>query len=100
MLPIRILLIDDHALFRTGLRMVLNAGIENLEISEAASLEEAMRSMMELPAVVLLDIKLQGLNGLEGIALLERKWPQTAVIVLSSDCTSSTARLALERGAV
>jgi DNA-binding NarL/FixJ family response regulator len=100
MLPIRILLIDDHALFRTGLRMVLNAGIESLEMSEAASLEEAMRGMMEPPAVVLLDIKLQGLNGLEGIALLERKWPQTAVIVLSSDCTSSTARLALERGAV
>ena len=100
MLPIGILLIDDHALFRTGLRMVLNSGIENLEMAEAGSLEEAMRSTMEPPAVVLLDIKLQGLNGLEGIALLGRKWPQAAVVVLSSDSTSLTVRLALERGAV
>ena len=96
----RILLIDDHALFRTGLRMVLNAGIENLDVSEAASVEEATHSTMPSPAVILLDIKLQGLNGLEGIAVLERRWPQAVVIVLSSDSSSSTVRLALERGAI
>ena len=100
MLPTRILLIDDHALFRTGLRMVLEAGLENLEMAEAGSLEEALRGTTEPPAVVLLDIKLQGLNGLEGIALLGRKWPQAAVVVLSSDSASPTVRLALERGAV
>jgi DNA-binding NarL/FixJ family response regulator len=100
MLPSRILLIDDHALFRTGLRMVLDAGIESLQMTEAASLEEAMCVTMEPPAVVLLDIKLQGLNGLEGIALLARKWPTTAIVVLSSEAASPTIRLALERGAV
>jgi DNA-binding NarL/FixJ family response regulator len=100
MLPTKILLIDDHVLFRTGLRMVLNAGIENLQMWEASSLEEAMGGPIEPPIVVLLDIKLQGLNGLEGIALLKRKWPQTAIVVLSSDSASSTVRSALERGAV
>ena len=100
MLPTRILLIDDHVLFRTGLRMVLNAGIENLQMWEASSLEDAMGGPIEPPIVVLLDIKLQGLNGLEGIALLKRKWPQAAIVILSSDSTSSTVRSALERGAV
>jgi len=99
MLPPRILLIDDHALFRCGLRMVLAAGIADLEASEAASLEEAMRSPMEDPALVLLDIQLQGLNGLEGIALVKRKWPEAVVVILSSDIAHHNIRLALDRGA-
>ncbi|CAN7434698.1 MULTISPECIES: response regulator [unclassified Variovorax] len=100
MLPPRILLIDDHALFRCGLRMVLAAGIADLEVAEAASLEEAMRSPMEGPALVLLDIQLHGLNGLEGIALVKRKWPEAAVVILSSDVAHHNVRLALERGAL
>jgi DNA-binding NarL/FixJ family response regulator len=100
MSPAKILLIDDHVLFRTGLRMVLNASIENLQMEEAGSLEEATRTITEPPRVVLLDIKLQGLNGLDGIALLNHKWPQAAVVVLSSDAASSTVRSALARGAV
>ena len=100
MSPPRILLIDDHVLFRAGLRMVLNAGLENLQMAEAGSLEQALRDTIEPPAIVLLDLKLQGLNGLEGMGLLRRKWPQAAVVVLSSDSTSSTVRSALGRGAV
>lgn len=100
MLPPRILLIDDHALFRCGLRMVLAAGIADLEVAEAASLEEAMRSPMEGPALVLLDIQLHGLSGLEGIALVKRKWPEAAVVILSSDVAHQNVRLALERGAL
>ena len=99
MLPARILLIDDHALFRCGLHMVLAAGIPGLEVAEAASLEEAMHCAMAPPALVLLDVHLQGLNGIEGIALVKRKWPGAAVIMLSSQAESQTIALALERGA-
>ncbi len=99
MLPPRILLIDDHALFRRGLRMVLDAEIASLEVAEAASLEEAMQSPMDDPALVLLDIQLHGLNGLEGIALVRRRWPQARVVILSSDASPQKVRLALERGA-
>ncbi|MGJ7511586.1 response regulator [Variovorax sp. GT1P44] len=99
MLPARILLIDDHALFRCGLRMVLTSGIPELEVAEAASLEEAMRSPMVEPALVLLDIQLHGLNGLEGIALVKRKWPEAAVVILSSDAGPHNVRMARERGA-
>ncbi len=99
MLPAHILLIDDHALFRCGLRMVLTTGIPDLQVAEAASLEEAMRSPMEAPALVLLDIQLHGLNGLEGIALVKRKWPRAEVVILSSQAEPQTVAQALERGA-
>lgn len=79
--------------------MVLNMGIENAEVLEAGSLEEAMRSTALTPAILLLDIHLNGLNGLEGIALLKRKWPQAAIVMLSSDMAPETARTALSRGA-
>lgn len=71
----RILLIDDHAMFRSGLRMVLNSGMPGTEIFEASSLSEALDGAPNKVDVVLLDINLNGLNGLEGIALLKRKWP-------------------------
>ncbi|MFI4982746.1 MAG: response regulator [Nevskiales bacterium] len=99
MLQTTILLIDDHTLFRSGLRMVLTTGMQDIEVLEAASLEEAMRLEIEAPAIVLLDIQLQGLNGLEGMALLKRKWPQASVVMLSADSTIDTVRSALERGA-
>ena len=99
MLAPRILLIDDHALFRCGLRMVLAAGIPDLEVAEVASLEEAMRAPMASPSLVLLDVQLTGLSGLEGIALVKRKWPQALVVILSSDAGAHNVRTALERGA-
>jgi len=100
MTPARILLIDDHAMFRSGLRMVLNAGMPDTEVFEAGTLHEAMHSAPDQLDVILLDIKLPGLNGMDGIALLKRKWPQIPVIVLSSQDEPETVRLALARGAV
>jgi DNA-binding NarL/FixJ family response regulator len=93
-----ILLIDDHALFRSGLRLVLQAGITGADISEAASLEQAVRAA-EPPALVLLDIQLQGVNGLEGLGLLKQRWPDVPVVMLSSSAEPETIRLALSRGA-
>ncbi|MES2950533.1 MAG: response regulator transcription factor [Pseudomonadota bacterium] len=98
--PLEILLIDDHAMFRSGMGMVLRSGMPNVAVFEAGSLEEAMQCAITAPAVVLLDIQLQGLNGLECIAVLQRKWPQVPIIMLSSDSSPSTVRLALQRGAV
>jgi DNA-binding NarL/FixJ family response regulator len=94
-----VLVIDDHALFRSGLEMVLASGIEGLQVGQAASLEEVMRGSGPAPSLVLLDIQLKGLNGLEGLALLRRKWPRTPVVMVSSDATPDTVREAMERGA-
>ena len=94
-----ILLIDDHAMFRSGLRMVLDAGMRDVAVLEAGSLSEALQDAAIAPDVILLDIKLPGLNGVEGIALLKRKWPQVPVLVLSSQDDPETVRAVLARGA-
>ncbi|MES2946023.1 MAG: response regulator transcription factor [Pseudomonadota bacterium] len=100
MLPVRILLIDDHALFRSGLRLVLQAHIPEAEVLDAASLEQAVHATTLPPSLVLLDIQLQGVNGLEGIGLLKQRWPGVPLVMLSSAAEPETVRLALSRGAV
>ena len=99
MINTRLLVIDDHSLFRSGLRVVLNASMPHAEVIEAGSLNEAMQVVSDKLDAILLDIKLPGLNGLEGIALLKRKWPQVPVLILSSQDEPETVRLALARGA-
>jgi DNA-binding NarL/FixJ family response regulator len=99
MITSRVLLIDDHAMFRAGLRMVLNTSMPGAEVFEAGTLNEAMQGAPEMPDVILLDIKLPGLSGVEGIALLKRKWPLVPVVMLSSQDEPETVRLALARGA-
>ena len=99
MLPTSILIVDDHALFRSGLRLVLAADLADIQIYEASSIHEAIHSAYPEPSVILLDIELNGLNGLDGIGLLKRTWPQVEVVMLSSDTSSATAQLALVRGA-
>ena len=99
MFPTAVLIVDDHALFRSGLRLVLAADLTNVLIYEANSIHEAIRGPHPEPSVVLLDIQLNGLNGLDGIALLKRTWPHVDVVMLSSDTSSTTAQLALSRGA-
>lgn len=96
---VRILLIDDHALFRSGLRLVLQAGIADVEVLDAASLEQAVRLGGSPPSLVLLDLQLQGVNGLEGIGLLRQRWPGVPLVILSSTAEPETVRLALSRGA-
>jgi DNA-binding NarL/FixJ family response regulator len=97
--PRSILIVDDHALFRSGLRLVLAADLADVAIYEASSIHEAINNTRTEPSVILLDIELNGLNGLDGIALLKRTWPHVEVVMLSSDTSSATAQLALTRGA-
>ena len=99
MTPAHIVLIDDHAMFRSGLRMLLNAGIPDIEISESASLDAAMQDPQPRVDVVLLDINLKGLNGIDSIAPLKRKWPLAHIFMLSSQDDPKTVSLALSRGA-
>lgn len=95
----RILLIDDHAMFRSGLGMVLKNGIPTSNIFEVGTLHEAISISLGVVDVVLLDIKLKGLSGLEGIALLKHKWPLAPILMLSSQDEQESVDLALARGA-
>lgn len=95
-----ILLIDDHSLFRAGIAMVLANGLQDVEIHQAASLEQALRLSEIAPTLILLDVQLQGLSGLEGIGLLLRKWPATRIVVVSAYDMPDRIEQARERGAV
>ena len=97
--PVQILLIDDHALFRSGLKLVLLGGLPDAQVLEAQSLEEAVHQAIDPPSLVLLDIHLQGVNGLEGLGLLKQRWPGVPVVMLSSVVEPEAVRLALARGA-
>jgi len=94
-----ILIIDDHAMFRSGLRMVIDSDIKDVQVFEAGAIIEALHKVDTTPDVVLLDIQMPGLNGVESIQLLKRKWPLTHVLMLSSQDDSETVRLAHKRGA-
>lgn len=95
----RILLIDDHALFRTGLRMVLATNPDIGEIIEAGSLDEVLAHAGARVDMILLDIQLPGLNGLEGITLLEKHIAKTPIIILSAQADAATIHEAKSRGA-
>lgn len=95
-----ILLIDDHALFRSGIAMVLEAGLGEADISEAGSLEQALQESDIEPDLIMLDVQLQGVSGLEGMASLRRKWPLARIVVVSAFDLPDIISEAVEKGAI
>lgn len=80
-----ILLIDDHEVFRRGMRMLLCEAHLGAKVTEAESIEQALAMPIPVaPTLALLDIKLPGVSGLEGIPLLKQRWPDMIVVILSA----------------
>jgi DNA-binding NarL/FixJ family response regulator len=83
-MPIRVYIIDDHALVRAGMRMILSAGGDIEVVGEAESGEAAMPQVRRLkPDVVLCDLHLPGLSGLEITERIVRGDHGTRVVVVS-----------------
>ncbi len=81
---IRVLLADDHAVLRAGLRTLFNAEPDIEVVGEAADGEETIRRSCETaPDVVLMDITMPGLSGLEATQEIRRLKPETKVLVLT-----------------
>jgi len=82
--PIRLFIVDDHAIVRAGVRMLLNAQDSLDVVGEAESAEEALQALPDLGAeVVLLDLSLPGMNGIEAVRALRKLLPETRFIALS-----------------
>jgi DNA-binding NarL/FixJ family response regulator len=99
--PIRVLLAEDHALVRAGFRALLQDIPDILVVGEAGDGEEALRLVAERqPDVVLMDITMPRLNGLEATARLKKECPQVRVIILSMHSMAEYVLQALRAGAV
>ncbi|MGH2522241.1 MAG: response regulator [Anaerolineales bacterium] len=81
---IRVLIADDHTLFRDGVRALLNAAPDVEVVGEAANGEEAVAQAAQLqPDVILMDIQMPGVNGLEATRRILRASPQIGIIVVT-----------------
>lgn len=99
--PIRVLLADDHALVRAGMRSLLGSMPQVQVVAEAASGEEALQlAERERPDVVLMDIAMKGMTGLEAAARLRERSPGVRVVILSMHAGEEYVLQALRAGAV
>lgn len=97
---LRVLVVDDHRVVRAGTRRILEAeGVE--VVGDAATAEEALDLLDDVTAgVVLADVRLPGMSGIELAAAVRERHPEVKVLILSSFANAGYARAALEAGAV
>lgn len=97
---ISILLVDDHALVRAGIHLLLERIADVSSIAEAKDGREAVRMIRDTPPdLVLMDIAMPGLNGLEATARITKEFPEVRVIVLSMYANDEYVREAIKAGA-
>jgi len=97
---IRVLVVDDHAVVRAGLRRVLDAETDIETVGEAPTAERAVFEAMEhRPDVVLMDVVMPGKSGIEGMPAVLQAVPETKVLILSMQDDPRYVREAFDAGA-
>jgi len=100
MSAIRVLLVEDHQMVREGLRSLLEATPDVTVLAEAEDGAEAVRVAEERgPDIVVMDVSLPGLNGIDATSRLHRRRPDIPVVMLSMHDDASTVDRALRAGA-
>jgi DNA-binding NarL/FixJ family response regulator len=96
----RILIVDDHTLLRAGLRALLNLDPAIEVVGEAANGQDAIRAVGQLaPRLVLMDLTMPEMNGVEAIAEIKRRYPDVRVLVMTLHRTEDHVHASLKAGA-
>ena len=96
----RVLLVDDHTILRTGLRMFFNSQEDMVVIGEAVSGEDALEKVqLHQPDVVILDISMPGMNGIEAIARIKQLTPDVGILMLTMHEAEEYLQHAMQAGA-
>jgi len=97
---IRILVADDHLVVREGLQLILSMEDDLEVVGEAANGETAVRLTGELqPDVVLMDLRMPGMGGLEAIEQILAQWPEMAIVILTTYNEDDLMMRGLQAGA-
>lgn len=98
----KLLLVDDHALFREGMALLLSSLDADVEVWEAGSCETALDVIDERGEVdiVLMDLQLPGVSGLDAISMLRARHQELPIVAVSSSEDKSTVLAALDAGAM
>ena len=100
MAPVRVLIVDDHAMVRIGLKHCLASYGDIVVVGEAGNGREAVRQAEAgQPDVVLMDLVMPELNGTEAIRQIKARWPEIKVLALTSFIEEQYITAALEAGA-
>ena len=99
-MPIKVFLADDHTVIRDGLRLLLEAQADITVVGEAADGRETLRQVKRLrPDVVIMDITMPDLNGIEATQQIRGSCPATRVVILSMHANKEHISRALQAGA-
>jgi len=97
---LRVILADDHAMVRQGLRTMLDSYEDIAVVGEASNGEEAIEMVRVLgPDVVVMDVNMAKMDGIEATRRIKHQWPSTLIVGLSVSTPSQVESLLLEAGA-
>jgi NarL family two-component system response regulator LiaR len=97
---IRVLIVDDHEMIRRGLSLFLRSFEDLLLVGEAANGVEALRMCEQTnPDVILMDIAMPEMNGIEATRLIREKYPHIQIVALTSSSDTSNVTAAIQAGA-
>ncbi|MBX9256191.1 response regulator transcription factor [Desmonostoc muscorum CCALA 125] len=99
--PIRVIIVDDHEILRGGIKFLLLAFDDIKLVGEARNGDEGVYLCKELqPDVVLMDLMMVGMNGVEATRAIRKKYPKVQVLILTSFLETKLVQQAMQAGAI